>query len=126
MTSKGKKPPVKPIRIQRSRQHKMVSPNGLPIVCVSRPSKWGNPYKIGVPFSMSIAGGGYDGKEKGFVFDADSAVLFYKINLSFELMDAAKKELKGKNLACWCALVDKNGKKVPCHANILLQIANEL
>lgn len=37
---------VKPIRIQRSRQHKQESPNGLPIICVSRPSRWGNPFKL--------------------------------------------------------------------------------
>ena len=32
------------IRIQRSRQHKQQSPNGLPIVYVGRPTKWGNPF----------------------------------------------------------------------------------
>lgn len=34
----------KPIRIQRSRQVKQVSPNGLRIIACSRPSKWGNPF----------------------------------------------------------------------------------
>lgn len=32
--------------------------------------------------------------------------------------DAVKRELKGKNLMCWCPLGE------PCHADILLQIAN--
>lgn len=35
-----------PIRIQRSRQHKQVSPNGLPIVYCGRGSKWGNPFRV--------------------------------------------------------------------------------
>lgn len=35
-----------PIRLQRSRQYKQVSPNGLPIVYVGRPGKYGNPFKI--------------------------------------------------------------------------------
>ena len=38
---------VMPVRIQRSRQHKQVSPNGLPIVYVGRPTKWGNPFIVG-------------------------------------------------------------------------------
>ena len=107
-----------PIRIQRKRTKGWKMPPNT--VYVGRGSKWGNPYKVGAPFSMSIAGGGYDGKEKGYVFDNDSAVLFYKINLSFELEISAEMELKGKNLACWCKLNEK------CHADVLLKIANKL
>ena len=33
-------------------------------------------------------------------------------------IDQIRKELQGKNLACWCAL-DK-----PCHADVLLELAN--
>jgi hypothetical protein len=33
--------------------------------------------------------------------------------------------LRGKDLACWCPLVDKDGNPVPCHADVLLKIANE-
>lgn len=33
--------------------------------------------------------------------------------------------LRGKDLACWCPLVDKDGKAVPCHADVLLELANE-
>ena len=36
-----------PVRVQYSRKHKLVSPNGLPVVYVGRPTKWGNPFKIG-------------------------------------------------------------------------------
>ena len=38
---------MKPVRIQRSRQKKQVSPNGLLIIYVGRGSKYGNPFKIG-------------------------------------------------------------------------------
>jgi len=115
-SSKGEKKIA--IRIQRKRTKGWKMPSNS--VYVGRPTKWGNPYKVGAPFNMSIAGGGYDGKTKGFVFDADSAVLFYKINLSIELEMQAEKELKGKNLVCFCPL-DK-----PCHADVLLKIANKL
>lgn len=33
--------------------------------------------------------------------------------------------LRGKNLACWCALT-KNGEYVPCHADVLLSLANDI
>jgi hypothetical protein len=32
--------------------------------------------------------------------------------------------LKGKHLACWCPLVDQDGTPVPCHADVLLELAN--
>jgi hypothetical protein len=33
--------------------------------------------------------------------------------------DEIKQELRGKNLACWCP------EGSPCHADVLLEIANE-
>jgi hypothetical protein len=32
--------------------------------------------------------------------------------------------LRGKDLACWCPLEDENGNRVPCHADVLLELAN--
>lgn len=97
---------MKPVRIQRSRQHKMVSPNGLPIVYVGRPSKWGNPYqwyKCGKEEATRIFGDELEAGDMGV-----------KITIK-----EIKEELKGKNLACWCKLSEK------CHGDILLKIANE-
>ena len=33
-------------------------------------------------------------------------------------------DLRGKDLACWCPLEDEHGNQVPCHADVLLEIAN--
>jgi len=33
-------------------------------------------------------------------------------------------ELRGKDLACWCPIVDAEGKPVACHADCLLELAN--
>ena len=33
-------------------------------------------------------------------------------------------ELAGRDLACWCPLEDDTGNRMPCHADILLEIAN--
>lgn len=88
-----------PVRIQRSRQHKQESPNGLPIVYVGRPSKWGNPYpKAG--------------------YGEENAIGLYEIYVEKELDNGTLdiEELRGKNLSCWCRL-DRN-----CHADVLLKI----
>lgn len=35
-----------------------------------------------------------------------------------DLIEAAKRELKGKILGCWCA-------PLPCHGDVLAEIANQ-
>jgi hypothetical protein len=47
--------------------------------------------------------------------NAEMAVAAFKANLP---MGDFAKELHGRNLACWC----KPG--VPCHADVLLELAN--
>ena len=53
----------------------------------------------------------------------EESVELYKRNIGL-LTNAVVQELRGKNLACWCPLVDKDGNPVPCHADVLLEIAN--
>lgn len=79
-----------------------VYPRGIEnTVYVGRPSKYGNPYLIGK-----------DG-------DRDGVIRKYKkyITDNKNLYEECKKELKGKDLVCWCA-------PKACHADILLEIAN--
>jgi Domain of unknown function (DUF4326) len=94
-----------PERIQFVRGKPMRSPNGLPYV--GRPSRFGNPFKIG---SRGIP-------------DRRSAVRLYEKHLAGkpELIDQARRMLQGKNLACWCPL---DGE--PCHADVLLAVANKV
>lgn len=40
-------------------------------------------------------------------------------------IERVRAELAGKNLACWCPLTDAQGNHVPCHADVLLEIANQ-
>ena len=43
-----------------------------------------------------------------------------------ELISETKiKDLRGKNLACTCPLTNPDGSKHPCHADVLLEIANQ-
>ncbi len=77
-------------------------PPPLSAVYIGRPSKWGNPFIIGR--------------------DGDRADVIAKYRLIIENAPDAratiKRELKGKDLVCWCA---PDG----CHGDILLEIANE-
>ena len=79
--------------------NKRNSSNG---VYIGRPSKWGNPFVIGP-----------DGTRDDVVRKFEQYLMLNPI-----LMAAAKKELKGKDLVCFCA-------PLPCHGDILSRIANE-
>lgn len=36
----------------------------------------------------------------------------------------ARRELAGRDLACWCPLDDGEGNHVPCHVDVLLRVSN--
>lgn len=104
------------MRIQRSRAKgaRLSAPNGLPIVCVSRPSQWGN------PFSEAL---GTAKPARKPALRAASVLRFRRALLSEDgslafTKEQVQSELRGKNLACWCPLDQ------PCHADVLLEIAN--
>jgi len=92
-----------PVRLQRSRCARLVSPNGLDIVCVTRGTKWGNPFRVGVGRSRWDA-----------VFEFQRHVQ----QMSPEERAAFLAPIRGKNLACWCKL------GAMCHADVLLWLAN--
>lgn len=106
---------MKRIRLSRKKGWKL--PENT--VVVSRPTKWGN------PFIVSKHGTREECVRKFELLCSG----YYCVSLDSECADAqqrfmhyAKKHLamlRGKNLACWCAL------DAPCHADILLQIANK-
>jgi hypothetical protein len=96
---------------------------------VGRGSRWGNPFAVGG--SCSFGGALWlpvdevfailrSARGQAMVRDAATATAWFR-----ELMEArpymierARRELRGKPLACWCALDQ------PCHADVLLELAN--
>lgn len=108
-----------PRRIQRKRSKGWRMPPDA--VYVGRPTRWGNPFRVGV-----------DGTAEECValfakwFNADVAPVgseLYEFRrkhgwLGFELACVVKHHLAGKDLACWCA------EGQPCHADVLLRLAN--
>ena len=90
-----------PIRIQRRRTRGWKMPPNT--VYVGRPTKWASPFRIGP--NMTAA----------------KAVQAYArwLEMMPSLAADACRELRGRNLACWCRLDE------PCHAGFLLRLVNE-
>jgi hypothetical protein len=100
---------MKPQRIQLSRKkgfrlHEASNQiNGLPVVMVTRPGKWGNPFKVDADHDAACCVRDF----RAYVEGRLSSGVGYPLA-----------ELRGKNLACFCAL------DAPCHAAVLLELAN--
>lgn len=123
-----------PIRVQRQRTKGWKMPENT--VYVGRPTKWGNPFKLlnngEIHVLDKFAIKGFPKWAYHTHGENDTAVWLYQLLIEgshFELSSIANEwvehfseldfsELKGKNLACFCPLDS------PCHADILLKIAN--
>jgi GH24 family phage-related lysozyme (muramidase) len=116
---------MSPQRVQRKRTKCWRMPENT--VYVGRGSKWGNPYRVVAQFKN----GPFDvyhedwflGQSTGREDAQRIAVNKYleaRENYRHNIPDDAtiQAELKGKNLACWCSGV------TPCHADVLLRLAN--
>lgn len=108
-----------PHRIQRSRAKGSTTPPNT--VYVGRPSKWGNPYCVDgynirdendEPAAKDV-----QLREGRIMAHRDYEAALYCDQLPYKL-DDVRRELRGKNLSCWCPL---DG---PCHADVLLEVAN--
>lgn len=117
------------IQLRRVKGWKM-SPN---CVKVSRPTRWGNPFKVEFINNEYVVTDGkvkisYPSKEEAH----KGAVRLYRAYLDNDgtqygairddggafLKILAKEELRGKDLACFCPI------GLACHADILLEISN--
>ena len=105
------------IQMTRARPWRAEHPEA---VIVARPTKWGNPFVVGECWRRD------DGdtfvEEK--ISDRQTALRFFEDMLRYPQRpypsaEEIRTELRGRDLACWCPL---DG---PCHADVLLRIANE-
>jgi hypothetical protein len=124
---------MKPMRVQLSRKDGWEKPPNT--VVVSRPSRFGNPFKLGfhtieVPTRDGMKGGHVRFATRAECVDAFRADIAQRQDFAAEI----RKELAGKNLACWCRLCSahRDGKPLgehcekcdTCHADVLLEAAN--
>lgn len=89
-----------PERIQLSRRKGWRKPEGA--VVVARPSMWGNPFPV-VDGDRAHAVEMFRTRSVGFYPLTEQNIIY---------------ELGGRDLACWCP------EGEPCHADVLLEIAN--
>jgi hypothetical protein len=102
---------MKPRRVVLSRAKGWRMPANT--VKIDRTTKWGNPFVIGKDGTREECIALY----RRFVAD-NSAIRRGDVLAARKLVAEHVDELKGKNLACWCPL---DG---PCHADVLLELAN--
>lgn len=103
-----------PIRIQRKRTKGWRVPKGA--IYVGRPTRWGNPYRAGA----TVLGRSIRDPHEIVVRDAAHAVSLYRNDFLHHQQRSADlvAELRGHDLVCWCPLDQ------PCHADVLLELAN--
>lgn len=119
---------MKPIRIQRRRIKGWKMPENT--ISVTRPGRFGNPFKVGYYVKLGQGGFGYaylicweeKYAKKDYVKVRDNAhavELFREYLRRYPLHQNKIDFLRGKNLACFCPIGE------PCHADILLELTNE-
>ena len=74
------------------------------IVFIGRPSRWGNPFRIGV-----------HGNRQEVI---DQYIWWFIQKEQAALRAACRRELQGKKLACFCA-------PLPCHGHVLAYYADQ-
>lgn len=111
-----------PERVQRKRTKGWRMPPNT--VYVGRPGRWGNPFNS-TAYSAEDSVALYRTAVMGAMPIAYAAGLVRNVRIMEfatakvdRLAALPLHELRGKNLACWCPLDQ------PCHADVLLELAN--
>lgn len=111
-----------PKRIQLSRRKGWKLPART--VKVDRTTRWGNPYRVNQRVDLKqVRRWGWNlspaGKRHVCSCSQEAVGKFgHALFWDAAIHDFVRNELGGKDLACWCALDQ------PCHADVLLKIAN--
>jgi len=116
-----------PQRIQRKRTKGWKMPEGA--VYVGRPGRWGNPFsewtfgrEKALEYFRAFCEGEMPKSHAENViatYRRAEGKLYGRGPATLTLGDQARIFLRGKDLACWCRL-DR-----PCHADVLLELANQ-
>ena len=107
----SKKAHIEPRRIQLRRSKGWRMPENT--VKVDRSTRYGNPFRVGDAGIADVRA-----SIKRFEQALRNGELTRgKVDSPFD-PEHLRRALRGKNLACWCPL------DAPCHADLLLQIAN--
>ncbi|MGW0821794.1 DUF4326 domain-containing protein [Streptomyces sp. NPDC002845] len=140
---------TQPARIQRRRVSGWRKPDNC--VIVSRPSRFGNPFTVGARYvsRTSFHDAPYPERDDrplgtvehpawspwaawtetvAVVRDRAHAVELFRDHIAYENEtwdpEVIRRELGGRDLACWCPLPEP-GQPDHCHAAVLLDLANQ-
>lgn len=114
-----------PQRIQRRRTKGWRMPENT--VYVGRGTRYGNPWRENDLLQLRDT----HGTKQHIRLIPEDLVMFYRLSIdslhradspnikALPMAHEIREELAGKNLACWCPLDQ------PCHADVLLEIANK-
>ena len=94
-----------PVRVQMSRQHPWRAEHPDAVI-VARPSRWGNPYRVGDEVN-----------DRADAVDAFRAYALWLRSIDEDAFEEWLAPLRGHDLACWCP------PSSPCHADVLLSLA---
>lgn len=115
---------MKSLRIQRKRTKGFklqdASPNGLSVVYVGRPTKWGNPFLVS-ELGAKEAVSKYrecllnNAMVYRWIDEIQASIEFERFKWISENINT----LQGKNLACFCSI------SCECHADVLLELCQQ-
>ena len=119
-------PPDRNVRIQRQRTKGWRMPEGA--VYVGRPTVFGNPFHSPTQRLSAQRPSDRNRRVEAFRdwltnpkrspwFGSEAASTRERLLVRLPL-------LRGRDLACWCPLAYADGTMVPCHADVLLELAN--
>ena len=98
----------KPIRVQLRRTKGWRMPPNT--IKVDRSTRFGNSFAVGTRYAKN--------GRMVLVDTVETAVDLFRQRDAKLIVRKYMNELRGKNLACWCAL------NKPCHADVLLELVN--
>ena len=95
----------------RRYQRKRTVTDDIPVdaVYVGRPTYWGNPYRVEEYGRLEAI--------EAYRADVMDALGHCSGTIDIQVVEKLT-ELRGKDLVCWCPLTQ------PCHADVLLELAN--
>lgn len=103
------------VRLSRAKGFRL----GPDAVNCARPGRWGNPFVVGVHGTRAQCVSSFVNLALGFISLSASVEVTAQRMMHRRIARRAVADLGGRDLACWCSL---DG---PCHADVLLVLANE-
>ena len=82
----------------------------------ARPNRYGNDFRVGEDYSFYLPGA--EKATAAQCAELHRRFLEAAIEADPQAAELMRKRLRGKNLACWCKIGE------PCHADVLLELAN--